>query len=149
MSATSTAFNACDASIWLDDDTGTPRDCSGSMNRVGMNFDHKLGEYEVYQDRCTYRLECGKDASFELVVVDTTLATEASEIIQTWYHATNPGVRTLTIYLPDKNVGSRKYQCEARIEHYDLTPDRGEPGPIIVSATLRPHGCVTYTTVAT
>ena len=149
MSATGTAFNACDASLWLDDDTGTPRDISGSMNRVGMNFDQKLGEYEVFQDRCTYRLACGKDSSFELTVVDTTLATEAAELVETWYHTTDPGLRTLSIYLPDKNVGSRHYQGEMHIENYNLTPDRGEPGPIIISATLKPHGCVTYTTATT
>jgi len=44
MALTTTAINACDVAIWLDDDSAAPQDISGSSNEIDLNFDNKIGE---------------------------------------------------------------------------------------------------------
>lgn len=149
MATTSTSFNSCDASVWLDDSGGTPRDISGSSNQLDVNLDHELGDFVVFQDKWPQRLECGKDATFTLRVVTSTTANEAWDVLKDWYFATAPGDRTFTFYMPNKNVGSDKFECQARIENLTWTIDRSEPSAILVTATLRPDGAVTHSDVAT
>lgn len=149
MAQSTTAINACDASIWLDDDANTLQDISGSSNSVDINFDHDLGQYITFQSKWPNRLECGKDASFSIQAVYSTASDEAWDLLKQWYFATSPGERSLNIYLPDKNVGSDKFSCEARIENLSFTMTGGEADPIIVTATLLPSGAVAHTTAAT
>jgi len=149
VAQTTTAFNACDVSIWLDDSTNTLRELSGSSNSVEANFDHDIGEYVTFDSKWPNRLECGKDASFTLNIICSETANEAWDIIKDWYFAASPGARTFRFYMPDKNVGSDRFSCEARIQNFTFTGDRSEPGPIMVTATLLPDGEVTHSDVAT
>lgn len=148
MTQTTTAVNACDVAIWLDDDAGVPKDISGSSNTASMNFSNQLGAVRNFGTRWQIRLECGKDATFDLSAVYSTAADEAVDILKNWYF-NNPGDRTLTIYIPDKNVGSDMYQCEARLQDLKIPVEAASADPIVVTATLLPNGPVTLTTNAT
>jgi hypothetical protein len=148
MPQTTTAINACDAAIWLDNAAGTLIDISGSSNSINMDFDNELGMLRNFGSRWPIRLECGKDATFALTAVYTEAATEAVNILKNWFFNT-PGNRTLKVYLPDKNVGSDVYSGEFRLEKLSIPAESGKADPIMVSATLRPNGAVTLTTNAT
>jgi hypothetical protein len=149
MAQTTTAISACDVGIWLDDDAGTQQDISGSSNEVDMAFEQNIGEFVTFGSRWPVRQECGKDASFTVQIVYSSAADEAFDILKTWFFSNTPGQRTLSVYIPDKNVGSDHFTCEVRIASFNFTPSRGEAGPIIVSAELLPDGEVTHTTAST
>ena len=146
---TSTAVNACDAGVWLDNAAGTLTDIGGSSNKVELEFDHDLGAYRAFGAKWQRRLECGKDAVFTLYPIYSTTATEAMKIIEAWYHATTPGARTVKIYIPKKNVGAACYSCEARIKSYKFTADVNDPNAIMATVELLPDGAVTYSLAAT
>lgn len=149
MAQTTTAVNACDVAIWLDSGTLTPTDISGSSNNVDMDFDQEIGEYRTFGSRWPVRLECGKDAAFTLNIIYSTAADEALDILKTWYFASSPGNRTLSVYIPDKNVGSDHFQGECKIASLSWTAGSDEAGPIMVTANLLPDGEVTLSTLAT
>lgn len=149
MSATSTAVNACDAGVWLDDDAGVPKNISGSSNQVTLDFSNEIGEYRAFGDKWPRRLECGKDARFRLRLIYSTASDEAVDILKTWFFADTPGNRTLTVYVPDKNVGSDRYQGEVKIDTWTGSLDRGDAGPIMVDLNLLPDGAVTHSVAAT
>jgi len=150
MPLTSTAINACDASLWLENSSGTQGNISGSSNSADLNFDNEIGEYLVFGQQWPGRLECGKDASFTLNILFTTAADEGFDVIKTWYHvAGKPGLRTFQIFVPDKEVGSDYWLAEVLIANYSFTADRGEAGPIMVSVELLPSGAVTHSTAGT
>jgi len=150
MADTSTARNACDAAIWLDNAAGTPVDITGSSNKADIALDYKLGEYTVFGGCCTYRLECGQDATITINALYTTAASEARETLNLWAtQGCDKNSRTLSIYLPDKNVGSEKWSGEFRLESLSIAADHDDAGPMPITAVLKPHGCVSYTIAAT
>ena len=148
MAQTTTAVNACDVAIWLDNASGTQQDISGSTNTASMAFTNQLGAVRNFGTRWMIRLECGKDATFNISAVYSTAQNEAIDILKNWYF-NNPGDRTLTIYIPDKNVGSDVYECEARLENLNIPVEAGSADPIVVTASLKPNGPVTLVTNAT
>ena len=150
MAATGTPRNACDVAIWLDNAAGTPVDISGSSNQVDIALDFKLGEYTVFGACCTYRLECGSDATITLNAIYSTAAAEARETLHLWAtQGCEKNARTISVYLPDKNVGSEKWSGEFRLESLNITADHNDAGPMPITAVFKPHGCVTYTVAAT
>jgi len=149
MAVTTTDKNACSAGIWLDNAAGTPVDISGSSTSFDYTFTQELGDWQAFQNKWRQRLECGKDGAFTLNVVYSTTATEGYQIINTWFFTDNPGARTLTWYVPDKNVGSNKYQAEVRLQSMSVTLDPSDAGPIILTAELLPDGEITHSTAAT
>ena len=150
MATTTTSVNACDADIRLDNADGDPINVSGSTNSVVMNFDHQIGDFRVFQDKWPVRLACGKDAAFTLnVVYDSTAATTAFGLLRDWFFTATPGLRTLAIYIPDKEAGSDYYYGEMHIANLNWTADPSEPGAIAVTAELLPSGEVTLDTAGT
>lgn len=149
MAQSTTVFSACDVAIWLDDVNGTPRDISGSSNSVTLNFDHEIGQYTAFGGRWPNRLECGKDASFDIVILYSLTANEGADIIIDWFFTTIPGLRTASFYFPDKDVGSDHFQAEVLIEHWDVTGGAGSGDPVEINAHLVPSGAVTHTTAST
>lgn len=148
MAQTTTAVNACDTSVWLDNDAGTLTDISGDTNVLDCNFDNDLGAYVTFQEKWPRRLECGKDATFTLTGVYSTTADEMKDIILDWYFGTG-GDKSFAFYLPDKDVGSDYFHCEVKLENFRFTPSRAEPGAIQVTVVLRPSGAVTRSTAGT
>ena len=148
MAQSTTAINACDASLWLDDDDGTLQDISGSTSILDANFDNELGAYVTFQEKWPRRLECGQDATFTVTAVYTTTADEMKDLILTWYFGTR-GDRSFTFYLPDKDFGSDYFKCEVKLENWRITPSRAEPGAIALTVVLRPSGAVTHSVTGT
>lgn len=149
MALTTTAINACNAAVWLDDATGTPRDISGSTNGVTMNFEMELGALEAFGTQWRTRLDCTKDASFDFTLIYSTATNEAVDVLKNWFFAASPGGRTCSIYLPTKDIGSDMYQFEARLESWSVPATAADASPIAVSMTVRPDGAVTHSTAAT
>lgn len=152
MAATSTARNACNAAIWFDNAAGTATDISGSMNMVTIDLQRTLGEYTVFGACITYRLQCGRDATFTLNIHYSTSATEAERLLAVWATDTSctSTPRTLSIYLPDKNVGSEHWSCEVLLESFNIVADHGNAGPMTVTAVLKPaNSDVIYTIAST
>lgn len=149
MSQTTTQISACDVSVWLDNASGTLTDISGSSNSVNLNFDKEIGMLRTFQSRWPVRQECGKDAQFELIVVYSTAADEGSDILKDWFFESDPGVRTLKVYVPDKNVGADVYSAEVRMENLNFPLSSGNADPVQVTARLLPTGAVSLTTNAT
>jgi len=149
MTQTTTYVNACDASVWLDNSAGTITDISGSSNNVTMEFIQVIGELSTYQQKWPVRLSCRKDATFTLNAVYSTTADEAVDILNDWFFATSPGLKTFTVYVPTKNVGSDKYSGEVVLESLSIPVSADEASPIPVTAVLRPSGAWTRTVNAT
>ena len=150
MAQTTTSVNACDVALWIDNASGTLKDCSGSSNAVTMNFTKNIGDLRTFQQTWPVRLSCGKDGTFNLVAVYSTATDEAADILKNWYFAANePALRTVKVYIPDKNVGSDVYAGEFVMESLDIPASSGEAGPIQLTAVLRPSGEFTLTTNAT
>lgn len=149
MDQTTTHVNACDVAVWLDNAAGTPKDISGSSNKVAMSFTREIGELRTFQVKWPVRLGCGKDAEFTLTAVYSTATDEAFDILKNWWFAGDPGLRSFHVYIPDKNVGSDHYYGEVTIGDLTWDADPTEPGPIAVEAKLLPSGEFHLSTAAT
>ena len=150
MAATTTAKNACNVAIWLDNDAGSPTDISGSLNKAGVRPTQKIGEFEVFQYEWTKRLCCGRDVEFQLSIVYTTAAAEGWDVVKDWIYGNTPCTkRTLSIYVPDKNVGSDHFSAEVIWVEAPMVLDRGDPGPIMIEMILKPDGIVNHSVTTT
>jgi len=150
MAATTTARNACDVAIWLDDAAGVALDISGSSNQVDIDLQANMDTYTVFAQCCTYRLECGIDGTITLNAVYTTAADEARETLNAWMMmGCDKDARTLSVYLPDKNVGSEHWSGEYRLESLNITADHNNAGPMPITAVFKPHGDISYSVAAT
>lgn len=147
MAQTTTAFNACDAVIELDNLAGTLTDISGSTNSVTLEFTNDLGEYKTFGNRWRGRLECGSDATFTVNIVSSTAAGEAWDILQSWYWGAR-GARSFRVSIPDDAVGSWEYDAEVLIETYSQELPSDDGNPVITSVTLRPTGTITCDEIA-
>jgi len=81
--------------------------------------------------------------------VYSTATDEGMDVLKNWFFAATPGLRTLTFYLPDKNVGSDKYSGEVVLESLSIPATADEASPIPVTAVLRPSGEFTLVSNAT
>jgi len=149
MAETTTAVNACDVEIWLDNASGTPTDISGSSNAVTMTMENDVGDYRVFSNRWRKRMECGKSLTMTINGVYTETATEMQGLFAAWALANPSGARTVTVYIPDKNVGSSKWSGEWRLQDYNFAADVTEPGAIPLTATLLSDGTITHVVNAT
>jgi len=146
MALTTTAISACNASIWLADVNGTQRDISGSSNSVSIELTHTIGAVNAFQNEWPARQECGKDASIDLEVIYTEAANEGWDVLKDWFFAAAPGKRRMTIYLPDKNIGSDMFDVYVRLETLSWTVESGNADPVMVSAHLLPDGELAHAT---
>jgi hypothetical protein len=148
VAQTTTPVNVCDVVIQLDDSGGTLRNISGSTNRVVLDFDQELGDYRAYGSDWPKRLDAGQDATITLTVLYTTASNEGYDVLKQWFHAAQPGARTLQVDVPDSTVGSDRYSGEVRINAKRFTIDAGQGGPVMVTARLRPDGAFSWATIA-
>jgi len=114
-----------------------------------MTFSANVGELQTLESQWPVRTECGKDCTVSLTVVYSTATDEGWDVLKNWYFATSPTARTVTLYLPDKNVGSDKISGEFRISELTVPVSAGDANPIAVSATLMSDGEITLVTNAT
>ena len=59
------------------------------------------------------------------------------------------GDRSLSIYIPDKDVGSDHYSALVKLDDWEFTASHDDPGPIAVTMRLLPNREVTWTTAST
>lgn len=139
---TTTAINACNALIEMDDAGGTPVDISGSSNTANLGFSNTIGSAFTFDGDYPVRIECKKDASLEISALYTRIATEALDLFVEWYQA--GGRRTIAIYPNGQDTGERYYSAEWRLESMDIPIDASDANPIVVSMTLVPDGAVNF-----
>ena len=149
MAQTTTHVNACDASVWLDNAGGTLTDISGSSNSLTLSGSIEVGELRTFQAKWPVRTECGKDMEINMVLIYSTAADEAFDILKNWFYAATPGARSFAAYIPTKNVGSDHYSGEVRLSNFDFTAAPTDPGPIAVNITLLPDGEFSHTVAST
>lgn len=150
MAQTTGHANACDVVIMLDTSAGTPTDISGSSNRCGVNLNRDVGELRTFGTEWPVRTACGLSLEISLGIVYTTTADEGKDIILDWFFGADVGTsRTLTVYMPTKNVGSDKISGEFALGPVSWDGDVSEPGPMSVEATLMSDGAITRSTIAT
>jgi hypothetical protein len=145
MPATTTATNACGVSIFLDDAGGTLRDISGSSNEVNLKFSNSLGEYKVFGDSSTYRIECAQDASLEMTILYTRTNNEGMDILKNWRETR--GARTVQINMPTNTPGADRYTGEFFYEDIDIPLKADEAKPVMCKVTLKPNGYVDLSVV--
>jgi hypothetical protein len=149
MAVTSTPQNACDASIYLADETGVMRDISGQSNQVSLPRNINLADFMVFGNAGTYRLACKKDWSVTLQVIFSMSTDEATQLLDEWYDSYYTQARRIQINVPNNSIGSRRYEGYAFLESLEMPLDAGEAGPIQISATLQGNGLLDYSTVTT
>lgn len=150
MAQTTTEINACDVSIWLDNAAGTLKDISGSSNQVSITLTLTSGATRTFASKWPRRKVCPKDAKIALSIVYSTTTDEGFDILKNWFFASDPGARTLKIYLPDKNVGSDTFSGEFVIDGDISIPlQAGTADPIVVSCTLAVSGEFSHSVAAT
>jgi len=149
MPQTTTAVNACDASIWIDNASGVLTDVSGSSNTINMSFAEQVGAVRNFGTRWEILLTCGLSAKFGFTAVYSTSATEAKAILLDWFF-NKPGTnKTLKVYLPKKDVGADVYTAEVKLVTMPITVQAATAEPMQISCELQPDGAVTWVTNAT
>lgn len=150
MAQTTTDINACDAGVWLDNAAGTLTDISGSSNQVNITLTLTSGMTRTFASKWPRRKVCPKDAKVALQIVYSTAADEGADLLKDWFFASDPGARTLKIYLPDKNVGSDVFSGEFVIDgDISIPVTAGSADPIVISVTLAVSGECSYAENAT
>lgn len=150
MTQTTTAVNACDVGLWLDNASGTPIDIGGSSNECSLKLSQNIGEIPTFGTDWPRRKACGRDCKASLKVIYSTATDEALDLLKDWFFGANhKNARTLTVYIPDKNVGSDVYQGEFVLESLDVPVQAGDGKPILVSAELSVDGALINFTNAT
>lgn len=145
MAVTTTAINACDVQIYMEDAGGNMVDVSGSSNNVNMDFSNEVGMFKPFGSKWPIRLECGKDASFSVDFVYTTTVSEGYQLLKEWYKG--GGKRKFIVDMPDSNPGGDRYEGDFILENFPVAADSTSADPIMVSASLVPTGEVIISTI--
>lgn len=149
MPETTTAVNACDATVLLDDNTGHLVDISGSTNRVEFQVTVENADYKVFGGAWLKRLTCKKDATINFQAVYTTAPREAKALLLEWLNNSPQTPRTLRVLFPDDSIGADDFQAEVFISSMNIPIDGTQAGPVMIAATLLQSGGVTIGTQAT
>lgn len=142
MVQTTSAINACNVYIELDNESGTPVDISGAANNASLEFTRQVGSAFTFDGDYPIRIECKKDASLSLDVIYTYLDDEARELLEDWYNA--GGRRTVSIYPYGQDTGNRYYTGEWRIESLSIPLQADSADPVVVSCALIPDGAISF-----
>lgn len=149
MSTTTTATNACSAVVSIDNAAGVLTNVSGSGVQASMTLKTELGDYKVFGDQWRYRLACAQDSEISLDVLYTTTADEGFDILRDWWfdNTKYKVARTVRIDMPDSSTGSDRYTAEMLLEQLNWDMPAGEPGPVVVTAALKPNGKMDHTEI--
>lgn len=148
MAQTTTAQNACDVVISLDDDGGSLVDVSGNANQLDWTFTVGVGEWWNFGFPWPKRLTCSLDGSASLIVTYSTAADEGYRIIADWFENSQGAARTFRWDTPDTSAGSHRIQGEWVLQDFAASLVAGEGGPITVTATLLTDGPQVFSTIA-
>lgn len=150
MTVTSTTIAATNCGIWLDNAAGTLTDISGSTNSVTITPEHGVADWRVFGSAWHQRKVIGKSVTMAIKAVYTTDAAEVTKLLENWWSGGNDAARTMTVYVPDKNVGSGVYSGEFVLSSPPVVTLDAEADDVVrVDAELQSHGAVTFGTAAT
>lgn len=149
MPQTTSDYNYCDVSLWLDDDTGTLRDISGSSNNVGVKLSGNVGILHTFQNQWPRRKFCGKDCVISLTIICSEAQLEAFDLMKHWWFDQDSHPRTFELFAPDKNVGSDKFYGEFVLQDASFGGAAGEGKPAQADLTLALDGTFSWVTNAT
>jgi hypothetical protein len=143
---TTTAVNACDCVIELENAASAMVDISGSSNKVSLQFGKNFGEFKPFGSAYPVRLTCGKDMDGNLDIVWTTAVQEGRDIAEQWFFETDD-VRTLRVSVPDNSVGSIQYSGPVICESYPLDLESNNADPVMISLPVKAAGEWTRTVI--
>src|SRR5512139_1947494 len=86
----------------------TTVDLSGSSNKAIINLEMIIGEASVFNDKWPQRVMTAKNATVDFAAWYSSAANEAADYFQDWFNEASPATKTISIYIPDKTVGSTK-----------------------------------------
>lgn len=150
MPETTTAINACDVPIFVDDENGVPVNISGVTSRAQMEMLQEVEPYRVLGSRWVRRLACKKDGSLNLDIIYSTADDEGLALFRDWYFGANSkDARTVRILAPEDAPGSDDYTGEFLISKLNINIDAATAGPIPVTVELLPDGAISHATTTT
>lgn len=146
MPQTTTAVNACNVVLTVDDENASPLDVSGSTNGVTLDFTRDQAEATTFAGAWKIRLECKKDAALSWRALYTQDDGEALGLLKEWFIV--GGDRSVQVDIPSGAGGEDRYAGEFKLASLNIVANSGDAGPIPVVAELRPNGAVTITQIA-
>jgi hypothetical protein len=148
MAQTTTAVNACDVVISIDNSGGTLTDISGSSNQCSMDIARNVAEVYTFSGDWAIKKSCKSSVTVAVQVLYSTTADEGRDLLEDWIFDSPTTDKTVQIDVPDSSVGSTRYSGEFTIESYSVPLAASEAGVIICSANLSNSGTVTRSTIA-
>lgn len=141
-----TAANACDVFLFLDDGAGALTEITGNANTANLSLNTEVGGYSVFGYRWEKKLACGSSGELTIDIVYDEDADSGYDIVRDWYFGGDYATaRSLRIQVPD-NAGEQ-FDFEVMLSSLELPLDRGEAGPIMVSVTLPIDGDIVHSTI--
>lgn len=148
MTQTTTAVNACDVVISIDNSGGTLTDISGSSNQCSLDIGRNVAEVFTFSGDWSIKKSCKSSVTVAVQVLYSTTADEGRDLLEDWIFDSPTTDKTVQIDVPDSSVGSTRYAGEFTIESYSVPLAASEAGVIICSANLSNSGTVTRSTIA-
>lgn len=148
MSQTTTAQNACDVVVQLDNASGSLTDISGSSNQANMDFSAVIGEAFTFDGDWSIKKSCKAAVSIALQAVYSTTADEALDLLRDWFFNSRSTSRSIQIDIPDSNAGSDRYSGEVTLESLSIPASADDAAPILCAATLSNDGAFSHSTIA-
>ena len=140
MAQTTTAVNACNIVIALDDDGGTLTDISGSANAISLEFTINAAEGYTFDGDFPIRKTCGKNCTGTLTVMYTETADEGWDLVKGWYHVYDGVARTMRIDIPSTGGGNDRYEGEFVLLSYSHEFTADDAAPILVECEIAGDG---------
>jgi hypothetical protein len=149
MTQTTTAVNACDVILRIDNAAGVLQNISGSSNQCSMDISRNVAETYTFDGDWALKKSCKGAVSVSIQVVYSTTADEGRDLLEDWIFDSPTDSRTVQINVPDSSAGSVRYQGDFVIESYGVPLSAEDAGVIICSASLSNDGAFSRTTIAT
>jgi len=149
MAQTTTGRTGCDVVIWVDNESNTLTNISGSTNSVSLSLTNNVsGGTYTFGSQWPTRFACGKDATISASIIFTTAADEAFDTLLTWYHdPSTASARSLRIQAPDGSSGSEQWDMEVYLAELSWDMTAGDAEPMMVSVTFTPTNEVVHNNI--
>lgn len=148
MAQTTTAQNACDVVLQLDNGSGVLINISGSSNQANMDFSAVIGEAFTFEGPWAIKKSCKKAVAVALQVVYSTLTDEGIDLLRDWFFNSLSTSRSIQIDIPDSSVGSDRYSGEMTLESLSIPATADDAAPILCAAALSNDGEFSYSIIA-
>lgn len=148
MAQTTTAVNACNVVLSIDNASGVPVDVSGSSNQAGINMTVTTAETNTFDGQWAIKKACKTAASLSVTATYSVTETEGYNILADWIFNSPTTSRSVTIDIPDSTVGSDRYTGEFVLESLDVPLSADDAGVILAAAALSNDGAFVRSTIS-